>query len=263
MIIDDVNKVIFVHIPKCAGSTIRQQLERYDTTGNKFTNYVNKTDYDKPIDMTHIPLCELERNFNSTFEKFKQYNSYAVIRDPYKRFSSSLYEHLSMYVVKNIKALSPDEVSYYINEIINKLKVYKDDEILPYQLIHFQKQTTYIKYNDIQVKNIYPSSSVSKLFEDLAKVYNEKSFIDNKNIRENEAVFYKSRNYRFIAKVILPLYLSIGKSIIPDLYKKKLQNMFYIDKSSAVDYLFESEHVKEFIADYYHLDIQAYNSFKK
>ena len=40
MIISDINKFIFLHIPKCGGTTIRESLMKFETRNNFYWNQV-------------------------------------------------------------------------------------------------------------------------------------------------------------------------------------------------------------------------------
>ena len=59
MIIDDQNKFVFVHIPKCAGSSIRSKLDVFDTTGGFLRPPVQEVDGVGLLDLAHLPLSEL------------------------------------------------------------------------------------------------------------------------------------------------------------------------------------------------------------
>jgi hypothetical protein len=89
MIISHKNKFIFVHIPKCAGTSFRKNLLKYHDDPNTF--YYMGTYDGRIYDMCHLTPFELRKIFDIDF---KEYYTLAVIRDPIDRFISGYFEYM-------------------------------------------------------------------------------------------------------------------------------------------------------------------------
>ena len=83
LMIDHANKVIFIHIPRCAGTTIERMF-----LGTDFW-YIN------PV-MKHA-TASIYRKFYATF--WDDYYKFAIVRDPYDRFRS-MWKHSVEYKLK-------------------------------------------------------------------------------------------------------------------------------------------------------------------
>ncbi len=80
MIISDKHQFAFVHIPKCAGTSLRSILQHFDDRGSKFTGRVDHHTELGELDYVHIPLFALREHFRPEFEAVQQYWSFAVVR---------------------------------------------------------------------------------------------------------------------------------------------------------------------------------------
>src|SRR5690554_2986132 len=101
MIINDAHQFVFIHIPKCAGTAVRVRLGEFDSSGGAFS--ISKGFHTEigELDMAHIPLPVLKRFFPEPYEKVRTYESFAIVRDPFQRFSSSLFQRLMMFGAEN------------------------------------------------------------------------------------------------------------------------------------------------------------------
>ena len=84
--IDNVHKVIFIHIPKCAGETIRKLL------GEKEQELY---DDQRGIERRHATAQQI-RDFYTNGE-FDRYFKFAIVRNPYERMVSA-YHYLNLRV---------------------------------------------------------------------------------------------------------------------------------------------------------------------
>lgn len=90
MIISDTEKFIFIHNPKCAGTTVRTTLSRYDSRNNFYWMYDRFNGMD--IDKAHLPLHILEKYAPSDFKLMDEYFVFGFVRHPLERFISSFNE---------------------------------------------------------------------------------------------------------------------------------------------------------------------------
>ena len=91
MVICDALGLAFIHIPKCAGTTIRRGLAPFDSY--PLDGYFDFPDGGRQH-LHHLPLWVVKRYFPALYSKLESYDSYAVLREPRERFASALLQHL-------------------------------------------------------------------------------------------------------------------------------------------------------------------------
>jgi hypothetical protein len=95
MLVSDTERTIFVHNPKCGGTTVRQALMPFETMGNRFSCYEEFNNH--KVDMEHVPLRVLQYYFPQTFDKFENYFTFMIVRDPYRRAISAFNQKKKKY----------------------------------------------------------------------------------------------------------------------------------------------------------------------
>jgi hypothetical protein len=109
MIICPTHGFVFVHIPKCAGSSVRGQIVHCDPAhvelGRAGTHPVLGT-----IDYGHIPLDQLRVHFPEHYAAVRDLDAFAVLRDPLARFGSALRQVLWQYEKRPMTLIPPDEL---------------------------------------------------------------------------------------------------------------------------------------------------------
>lgn len=173
MIISDTHRFAFVHIPKCAGSSVRHALAPFDDAAQR---YFDKGVSDHPglgrLDHAHIPLSVLQSHFADDFAKLQDYASFAILRDPYSRFPSSLHERFTQRDRKSLGDISIDDVAKEVDQVLTTLSAHpKDSPILDPGLIHFSRQRDYIYLNKTQVvDNLYTTVGVKDLLGRISEI---------------------------------------------------------------------------------------------
>src|SRR5215468_7000541 len=106
MIICDDRQFAFVHIPKCAGTSIRRALRQADTTGEAFFRIA-----DHPVmglvHLAHLTLADLAEHYPDTLAQIARYRSMAIVRDPVERFYSAVFQRLREFKEVPQSAISP------------------------------------------------------------------------------------------------------------------------------------------------------------
>lgn len=266
MIINDSHKFCFVHIPKCGGTSIRDILEDFDDLGGMHSSRVEEHESLGLLDYVHIPIQTLEQYFPSLYAKVENYYSIAILRDPYKRFASSVTQRLKMYHKKHIKDCSVEEIKKEIEHCINHLRANEDKAVLDARYIHFQSQSSFL-YNS----QGEPVINKCYLLEDIGKceldIRDEFNLTDNHSeglpVHSNKSVVYRSAFIKLIYNAIKPLVSPIIKPLISDKTLTKLREVVYVSRENKLNRVFELREVKDFIADYYRQDIDLYQSLKR
>lgn len=263
MIISDHFQFAFVHIPKCAGTTVRMELEHYDDTEGAFTNRVDDHAELGRIDYVHIPLFILRKYFLTEYKKIRDYDSYAVVRDPYSRFPSSFSQHLNFYGKSPIHKLKSSEIKREIDLVIQKLQKHRSI-YLPYQYIHFQRQIDYVcDQNEILVSRLYTISDVRRLLADISsKIGAELEQSPKGPVKANQAIVYRHDVLRSLDQMTRIALGPALRRLVPSNTKKKLKHtsrkFFYVPRQKGLSNVFESKYIRDFIGEYYSSDITLY-----
>lgn len=142
MLISDTEKFVFIHNPKCAGTSIRTCLRKYDTTDSLFSGW--KMIGNEKIGMSHIPLWKLNKLFPEIVsEKLKKYFTFMIVRNPYTRFIASFNSAFEQDYITYRETFDIVTYKTVLNEFIenvdaNKIRAYM------YNLRHFVPQTDMI-----------------------------------------------------------------------------------------------------------------------
>lgn len=109
MIISPRHKFVFVHIPKCAGTSVRTQLIKCDPD-HIGMGEVGSHPLLGNIDYGHVPLSLLRQHFPENYSYLERFTSYAVVRDPLDRFGSSLRQMLWRYDNRPMTLIPQEEL---------------------------------------------------------------------------------------------------------------------------------------------------------
>lgn len=181
MIISDKFKFVFVHIPKCAGTSVRQLLAQFDDTGERYRPHVMEHRSYGKIDFTHLPLPLLLDIAPDDFEKLRAYEAFAIVRDPRERFFSALAQRLKMYEKRELAQMQSAEVIESALRVIDAL--HQPSNRFAYNFIHFTPQVDFINLNGERlVQNIYPITDVASLVTHLEDLTGSQlDFVGKKN----------------------------------------------------------------------------------
>ncbi|SIO59874.1 Sulfotransferase family protein [Rhodovulum sp. ES.010] len=141
MIISPRHGFVFVHVPKCAGTSVRTQITACDPD---HVAMAEPGDHPVlgPIDYGHVPLSQLRRHFPAEYAQLQTLTSFAVIRDPLPRFGSSLRQMLWRYEKTPMTLIPPDTLRARTLEIIERVRA-EIDAPGP-QTIFFARQTDFV-----------------------------------------------------------------------------------------------------------------------
>jgi len=142
MIISDDHRFIFVHIPKCAGTSIKRELKSIDTTGGRFFP-IGEHPQLGTIHLAHITLADLEIHFPESFAKLQDYRSFAIVRDPMDRFFSAIFQRLREFGGQGQSAITAEMIDQEARKIIRYLE--RAPERLDLEHVHFNRQSDFVE----------------------------------------------------------------------------------------------------------------------
>jgi hypothetical protein len=124
MIISENKGFVFLHNPKCGGTTVRECLMRFETTGNFFWEHSKIND--RQVDRAHMPLYILKNQFRPYFDLLDQYFVFMFVRNPYARTVSAFNETneaaFKALSDENNKEMALEQYRRALNEFVLNIK---------------------------------------------------------------------------------------------------------------------------------------------
>jgi hypothetical protein len=268
MIISNKHSFVFVHIPKCAGTTVRSPLKAFDDCNGAYTGRVDNHPDLGNLDYVHIPLFTLKEYFEGEFKSIKDYWSFAVVRDPFARFGSSVSQHLKKYSDRPLHKCSPIDIKIAIDSSIDYLsRQPRDNHCLPPEYIHFQKQIDYIELNSEQlVDSLYTVNEIDLLLEEVGKYVGQSLNQDCKKetavTRANQSIVFRNDVLRWITETARPLTNQISL-FLPKSAKRYIRDTIYVPRDERMKAMFSAGYVQDFVRSYYVEDIALYKKVEE
>lgn len=255
-IVCDSKRFVFVHIPKCAGQTISKQLrEQIDfdvrfVEDNIFTHPVLGR-----IEPAHIPLPILQEHYPETFDKYRSYDTFAVIREPKARFVSAVAQHLRTARRLDMQALSNVELEKVLSEIMDTMRA---ASLLPsVDFVHFIRQSDYIFCNGkMIVENIYPMNQLDMLSASFLERY---GLVIDETARKNVSKGYRSQ----ALKSVLRAGGSVARAVMPyDVFKRIRRTLrgYALSPDAAAPSAFYATPIKDFVHEFYAPDFELWDA---
>jgi len=120
MIISESKKFIFLHNPKCAGTTVRKSLKKYDSRNDYYWLF-DEVDGVK-VDKAHMPLNIFRRYADSDFKLLSDYFVFGFVRNPFERVVSAFNEgHIQLFRAMKRGEVELSEYKSKLNEFCNGL----------------------------------------------------------------------------------------------------------------------------------------------
>lgn len=135
MLISDKKKIIFIHNPKAAGSSIRKALEQFDDRDNFYWDHEDNSVLGRVIDKAHIPLQDFTCFDDAAL--LHKYLVFGFVRNPYDRVFSAFRERVRQWQL-------PDETDFntFIQRELNECNIRYD-----WNYIHFCPQYFFFYLN--------------------------------------------------------------------------------------------------------------------
>lgn len=261
MIISHEHQFTFVHIPKCAGSYIRNKLKQYDDTKGAFSNGLKHYEGFGFLNDYHIPLFLLKEYFPATYSNLSAYWSFAVLRNPYTRFSSALSQYLLEHGEKEIHEMTTKEIQVKIEGVIQYLeKNSLPQSFLSSKYIHFQRQVDYVYVGEEQIiDSLFFVDDMESLQKQFYEHTRHHIVLSQNDKKVNETIVVRNNFLRQLLNSIRPLSLLLTKHLSESI-KDKIRDLVYVPRDKRFKALFESRHVKDFIKRYYQDDFELITS---
>jgi Sulfotransferase family len=227
---DELNQVAFVHVPKCGGTSVTDQLK-----GLKNWRW-DQGLFDHPqlglIALAHIPLCFLRTYYPEDFVKLVEFESFALVRDPHERFASAVFERLDWYAGVNRLRVTIEQALDEARSVMKWLE--QKDTFCDAEYIHFCRQIDFVSLEGERiVKNIYRLEDMAAFARHLRETCGVQ-FEENRKLNRNYAtpyphvfsIAYRLRPYYRVLttaafrKNIVNFLTQLGRDTVPSIYRR-------------------------------------------
>ncbi len=259
MIISPKHRFVFVHIPKCAGTSVRTQLIKCDP------DHIALGDTgDHPvlgrIDYGHIPLYQLTEHFPEYRAYIRDFDTFAVVRDPLPRFGSALRQLLWQYHQQPMTLIPANELRDTTLRMLDDIaaQVAAPER----QYIFFARQTDFILENGVQaVDHLIPLDLVAEFI----------GYIARRTDTAMETGTRSNQNVELRFKGIGALAYSVNgvlrRALPLDLHARIKESALRVlsAKTNAAEAsgILELPEVQDFVAEYYAADQQIYDRLEQ
>lgn len=172
MVISDTKEFIFIHAPKCAGTSVRKFLSIYDTRNNFYWGIkLIQSDEDRTamaIDKAHMPLGVFRHLYPEDFTLMSEYTTFAITRHPKTRLISAFRQYLFTCQSKGNFKIPKTEAGVYecFNEYIATLLSCAN--LVDALYVHAAHQAEYHIYRkknliDVAIRLEDPAEGIAKL----------------------------------------------------------------------------------------------------
>ena len=255
MIISDSHRLVFVHIPKCAGTTVRTGLKSINGLGDSFDGYFDYPEGGRVL-LNHLPLADLRRHFPACYDKVEAYDSYATLRGARTRFASALFQHLRAYHALDPASASSSLFRQKAREVCLRLDHPAERRAL--DLMFFLPQSAFVALDGRQVvRHLYRIEDLARLAQDLKLRHRVVVDVD---IRHNEAALPAAPGLATVQKTAgVVLRRLVGGGRFARL-RSGLRRAGGVAPDALYRQLFEDESVARFVDAYYAQDQERYEA---
>ena len=267
--------VFFVHIPKCAGMSVRAALQ--EGGGSDFSaigadlqldpsEAMRVTErgrgFDHPslgrIHPAHLPLALLQSDMPRTWAALTTSKAFAVTRDPRDRFISAVMQRMKEF--KDAGAIRADDpgVAEEARAICDWLAA--RDVFADIEYIHFARQIDYVDIGGTRVvKHVFPLDGLDALAAWLKKDAGLAVQIAHGHIR---------RQPRKWARAVQPAARFLGRNLMPRPVKQALHPLWigsavFSDAAQGYGEIDFGSDVEGFIKDYYARDAELHRAARE
>ncbi len=148
MIISDQHRFAFIHIPKCAGTSVRKALRSIDTMPSMFDGMAKHPDMGI-VHYAHFTLDDLAHYFPDAYRKVAEYRSIAIVRDPVDRFYSAVFQRLREFRGYQQSQITQSVIEIETDAVIETLRA--SAQRLDLEYVHFNRQSDYVFKDDKRI----------------------------------------------------------------------------------------------------------------
>jgi hypothetical protein len=248
MIVSHEYNFCFLHVPKCGGSTIRDQIGDLDSLpGGVFHGGTTEIP-GGPHQKAHLPLHAIRDYFPDVFDAIRGLEKIVIVREPEARFLSAMSQRAREVHKKFLDEMTPDEVRADFNEIIRHLEAHP--ELPSYPFRHFVRQSDFANLDgELVVEHVVPLERISELV----------TFLSDRTGRYMDSAYHSNQTVVIRNKALQKTLLAVKdwvKGIVPITVYGKVKEFglgLFTDRgvASHVMATLEEQGFRDFVSTFY------------
>ncbi|PWE32901.1 hypothetical protein DDZ14_07350 [Maritimibacter sp. 55A14] len=250
MIVSDRFGFIFIHIPKCAGTSVRRALEDFHDGAPHFVESLGHHPAHGELDFTHLPLNLLAEIDPDVFAKLRSYATFAIVRDPMQRFQSAMAQRAKMYLKSEIAQLGEADIAAELDRVMSYLR--SVPQVTAPEFIHFSRQSDFVFMDGERlVQTIFP---VERLDDLAAAIGDTIGGTELAFGHANQTTVFRYPHLRQIAQTGSQQAKRLMPEPLHRWVRKSARRMMMKPKAQALLPAFDTAGVRDFVAEYYASD---------
>ncbi len=254
MILSDRHRFVFIHIPKCAGTSVRNAVLPFHDADVRFLKEVESHPELGEVDYRHLPLALLRDLDPEAFRKLQEYESYALLRDPFRRFQSAMSQRAKMYLGKEFAQLGDEEIRGETQKVIAYLQ--SGPKVIAPDYVHFSRQSDFIRLNGERlVRHLYPVERLDLLVQALSRHIGtdalEIGHANKTTVFRHPALKHATYKGSALARRILP-------APVHETLRVSARRVLMKPGSAQPHPVFHESDLQDFVREYYAADIALY-----
>jgi hypothetical protein len=210
------------------------------------------------IDQYHLPLATLKQYFPDVFKRVESYHSYALLRNPFERFPSSVAQRIKQYREMPLHRISPGELAQEVESIIRRLS--SCEENLDPDYAHFSRQSDYVEIDGEPVVDyLFAAADVDIMLSEIAKLVGQELSLEEPGPSVNQADVYRRESLRQVFEAVRPLVAGTPLKLVPRWLQHYIRQIIYTPAKERMPPIFQSARITDFVSEYYCRDIELFN----
>lgn len=248
MIISDEREFVFVHIPKCAGTSVKRALRGIDTSDSFFEG-IGEHPAMGTVHFAHLTLADLAAHYPETLERIGRYRSLAIVRDPSARFYSAIFQRLREFKGIAQSAITDAMIASEADEIIAYLETAPARLDLAY--VHFNRQCDFVELDGRRfVGELYALDDMAVASRRIGQL----TGIDVGNDRQNRTTELSIGALRPVQRLLRDRYVRLVPADRRHRLREQMTRLGFYRSVPQQKYNLPGGRTERFICDYYARD---------
>lgn len=243
----------FIHVPKCAGTTIRSHFGNHDD----FNFFFCGTKHHPRLgsyDGNHVPLTVLRDVFHNDFKYIASLDKFAIIRDPHERFRSCLAQRIRKFTDLDLRAMTRTALSDEVDKAINYMAGV--DGMPKRSYAHFMRQSDFVELDGARfVENLYPIEETGALISE----FRERLGVEIPNQaprRKKTTDWRRTSRLEETIQAFGPVYRKLMPKSVVSATRQTLNRILASDTPPPIlKGVFDTKSVRQFVETYYARDV--------
>lgn len=231
---------------------MRRQMHQLHDIDASFNEAANLPGVGR-VHLAHLPSKTIREHFPDVYQILLECQIFAVCRDPFSRFRSSVSQHLKLYKNISMASLGEAELRSRILDLIGEIE--KSPDVLPIKLNHFVRQTEML--DDEMEISVFALEDMADMMEQISVRTGIPMRHDRK---DNETILLRDERLRKpLSRVAVELKKKLPSTVYQTLQKLAKRTLQKSIPETTED-VFHSPEILDFVKTHYADDIALHRN---